>query len=552
MQFLDWWLLARCYAVLLTPVEFPQVQLLDIVDMPAVVNDSCLMVQTVQKTVEVFAQLQFIRTVVVVPVVLVLQAPQLHVETAGITQCRSLSTPHLMAVVVRMGFFARFTGIFRTPSFWTLSAGWRGRRELAPGCSATRIRCISLAHIDRDMCHKWSLDHHHHHHLRSHFGSSARVQSVQSLLHRNLLRKLIRDCFSVVLVSRLCLAVEVQIGCACRLDGAVMVAATLAGLLDVATRQTRLPPLFPAAFGVKYVVSLPVALGGQSGPNVRDDAATELEGLCVLHEGEILEDEAVGCGSCSALVWAVAQFAFMGAMNVVWMPVLLELAWAAAEVVKKGAVIVFLVLVLLELVKAAAEVVLKGAVIVVLVPVLLELVKAAAENGSKGAAFVSLAPVFLEAAASFLGKTLGVCEFPGHIWKGDRKNKGKRFFRVQTSGKYEDQVSSFGILGNVNVAHIVRELWMERQENYIYGEVRTAAAFRAAAFEGVLPLFLGFPVPVFVTAMPVQAVATGSVGITTLEGETDRSPSQEPYGSQASRSLGQQEDSGKVSHDEKF
>ena len=67
-----------------------------------------------------------------------------------------------MAVVVRMGLFARFTGIFRTPSFWTSSAGWRGRRELAPGCSATRIRCISLAHIDRDMCHKRSLDHTHH------------------------------------------------------------------------------------------------------------------------------------------------------------------------------------------------------------------------------------------------------------------------------------------------------------------------------------------------------------------------------------------------------
>ena len=282
-------------------------------------------------------------------------------------------------------------------------------------------------------------------------------------------------------------------------DGATLVAAffaaTLAALLGVATRQTRLPPSFPAAFGVKCVVSLPVALCGQSGPNAQDAAATELEGLCVLHEGEILEDGAVGCGLCSALVWAVAQFAIKGAMNVVWMPVLLELAWAAAEVVKKGAVIV------------------------VLVPVLLELVRAAAENVSKGASIVSLAPVFLElvstlaATASFLGKTLGVCEFPGHIWKGVRKDKGKKeVFRVQTSGKCEDQVSSFGILGNDNDAHIVRELWMERQENYICGEL----------------------------------------GITTLEGETDRSPSQEPYGSQASRSLGQQEDSGKVSQDEKF
>ena len=29
VQFLDWWLHARCYAVLLKPVEIPQVQLLD-------------------------------------------------------------------------------------------------------------------------------------------------------------------------------------------------------------------------------------------------------------------------------------------------------------------------------------------------------------------------------------------------------------------------------------------------------------------------------------------------------------------------------------------
>ena len=40
--------------------------------------------------------------------------------------------------------------------------GWRGRRELAPRCSATRISCISLAHIDRDMCHTRSPYHLHH------------------------------------------------------------------------------------------------------------------------------------------------------------------------------------------------------------------------------------------------------------------------------------------------------------------------------------------------------------------------------------------------------
>ena len=31
--------------------------------------------------------------------------------------------------------------------------GWRGRRELAPRCSATQLGAFSLAHIDRDMCH---------------------------------------------------------------------------------------------------------------------------------------------------------------------------------------------------------------------------------------------------------------------------------------------------------------------------------------------------------------------------------------------------------------
>ena len=121
-------------------------------------------------------------------------------------------------------------------------------------------------------------------------------------------------------------------------DGAVMVDATLAALLGAAF-QTRLPPSFPAAFGGKYVVSLPVALGGPSGPNARDAAATELEGLCVFHEGAFLVDVAVGYGLCSALVWAVAHFAFVGAMNVL----LLVLAWAAAEIVMKGAVIDFLV-----------------------------------------------------------------------------------------------------------------------------------------------------------------------------------------------------------------
>ena len=112
--------------------------------------------------------------------------------------------------------------------------------------------------------------------------------------------------------------------------------------------------------------------------------------------------------------------------------------------------------------------------IVVLVPVLLELVRAAAENDSKGAAIVSLAPVFLElvstlaAAASFLGKTLGVCEFPGHIWKGDRKDKGKKrvFFEYKLMGNVKIR---FLRLGSWEMdAHIVRELWMDGETGELH------------------------------------------------------------------------------------
>ena len=77
------------------------------------------------------------------PCCVVVQAPQLHVETAEITQLQVVVDSSLYGGGSGdVGFFARFTGLFRTPSIWTLSAGWRGRRELAPRCSATRIRCI--------------------------------------------------------------------------------------------------------------------------------------------------------------------------------------------------------------------------------------------------------------------------------------------------------------------------------------------------------------------------------------------------------------------------
>ena len=112
--------------------------------MPAVVNDRCPMVQTAQKTVEIYGpdhrdftvdvQLKYgpcpccVRragsTVAFV------------VETAEIHSCRSSSIPHFMAVAVRMRLFARFTGIFRTPSSWTSSAGWRDAGSLL---SATQL-----------------------------------------------------------------------------------------------------------------------------------------------------------------------------------------------------------------------------------------------------------------------------------------------------------------------------------------------------------------------------------------------------------------------------
>ena len=107
------------------------------------------MVQTVQKTVEIYdpdhrdftvaVQLNYGRCPCCVG--RAGSTVAFVVETAEFTQLQVVEHSSLMAVAVRMRFFARFTGLFRTPSTWTSSAGWRGRRELAPRCSATRIRC---------------------------------------------------------------------------------------------------------------------------------------------------------------------------------------------------------------------------------------------------------------------------------------------------------------------------------------------------------------------------------------------------------------------------
>ena len=97
------------------------------------------MVQTVQKTVEFYGPDHRIFTVAV------------HLKGGRCPCCvgRSGSTvaygdcrvPQLQVVEHSSLYggggedeaFARFTGLFRTPSTWTSSAGWRGRRELAPG-----------------------------------------------------------------------------------------------------------------------------------------------------------------------------------------------------------------------------------------------------------------------------------------------------------------------------------------------------------------------------------------------------------------------------------
>ena len=72
------------------------------------------------------------------------------VETAEITQLQVVENSSLYGGGSGdVCFFARFTGLFRSPSIWTLSAGWRGRRELAPRCSATQLRCILGATLDR-------------------------------------------------------------------------------------------------------------------------------------------------------------------------------------------------------------------------------------------------------------------------------------------------------------------------------------------------------------------------------------------------------------------
>ena len=203
-------------------------------------------------------------------------------------------------------------------------------------------------------------------------------------------------------------------------DGAAMVAATfaatLAALLVAAPRQTRLLPSFPAVFGVKRVVSLPVALCGLSGPNARDAAAaTELEDLCKLHEGKF-SDEAVGCGCCCA----------KGVMTVVWVPVLLELAWAAALTVLKGDMIVAWIPVLLVLAWAATVTDFKGAVFVVLL--------AATETELKGAPFVFLAPVSLEMVL-----TLGTF---GKVTERIKERRG--FFAFKLLGNVETRFLRLG------------------------------------------------------------------------------------------------------------
>ena len=84
--------------------------------------------------------------------------------------CRSSSIPHFMAVTVRMTVFARFTGLFRTPSIWTSSAGWRGRRELAPRCSATQLaaRRHAPGQTRRDLNDSYHTHHTHHHPTHTH------------------------------------------------------------------------------------------------------------------------------------------------------------------------------------------------------------------------------------------------------------------------------------------------------------------------------------------------------------------------------------------------
>ena len=117
--------------------------------MPAVVNDRCPMVQTVQKTVEIYGpdhrdftvavQLKYGRCPCCVR--RAGSTVAFVVETAEIPQLRVVEHSSLYGGGGEDEVFRPFTGLFRTPSTWTSSAGWRGRRELAPRCSATRIRC---------------------------------------------------------------------------------------------------------------------------------------------------------------------------------------------------------------------------------------------------------------------------------------------------------------------------------------------------------------------------------------------------------------------------
>ena len=110
------------------------------------------------------------------------------------------------------------------------------------------------------------------------------------------MRKLIGNGSVSVVVLWSCLAFEIQTGLG--LDSAVVVSAKFESLSEAgaATLQARLLPSFPAIFGQKNVTLLPVASGGQPGPEAQDAAAFDFEGKAsILLVGAALAGSWLGC-----------------------------------------------------------------------------------------------------------------------------------------------------------------------------------------------------------------------------------------------------------------
>ena len=128
--------------------------------MPSLCNDRCRKVVTVQKTVESPWLVLLLDQVVDVPVL----ATSWVCRGSAVAVSAHHGYDDLMRRLFRAVYTSTRPGL--TPAILA-EKGWRGRRELAPRRSATRIGCICcVAWTDTSHIHKVPNHNHHNHHDR--------------------------------------------------------------------------------------------------------------------------------------------------------------------------------------------------------------------------------------------------------------------------------------------------------------------------------------------------------------------------------------------------